>query len=65
MRAITVNGQDAGTRAEGLSNMGEVIELLKSMIDPEHMITSITLDGRELSDADWNASTGQFARSAT
>mgnify|MGYP000072066052 CR=1 FL=1 len=63
MRAILVNGQDAGVNGEGLSNMAEVIELLKSMIDPEHMITSILVDGRELEESDWSAATGKFATS--
>ena len=63
MRAILVNGKDAGINADGLTNMAEVVELLKSMIDPEHMITSILLDGQELSDADWNAATSRFATS--
>ena len=63
MRAITVNGQESGIQTDGLSNMAEVVELLKSLIDPEHMITSIMLDGHELKESDWSANTGQFSTS--
>jgi len=58
-----INGQEAGLNTDGLSNMGEVIELLKSMIDPEHIITSILLDGRELTDEDWNAHASRLSTS--
>jgi hypothetical protein len=61
MRAIMVNGQDSGIKADGLPNMADLIELLKSSIDPDHMITSILIDGRELDDSDWSASTAKYS----
>ena len=40
--------------------MGDVVELVKSMIDPGHMISGILLDGRELEDNEWQAGASRF-----
>ncbi len=63
MVAIRLNGKDSSVRTDGLSRISDLIELIKSMIDPEHMITGILLDGRDLDDAHWEMSPTQFTTS--
>lgn len=57
MRVI-INGQESGISGEGLPKIADVVELIKASIDPEHMITQLLLDGRELADNDWSAPSG-------
>lgn len=57
---VIVNGKEASLQCEGLSKVSEVIELIKSMIDPDHMITVLMLNGKELEDKDWTASTAEY-----
>ena len=61
MKKILINGEEAPIRCEGLAQFTDVVELIKTVIDPDHMITSILLNGRELADADWSASAAKFA----
>lgn len=63
MTSVIINGQESGITRSGLNTVADLIELIKASIDPEHMITGITLDGRELSDADWQANPATFASS--
>lgn len=63
MTSVIINGQQSGITRSELNTVADLIELIKASIDPEHMITGITLDGRELSDADWQANPSQFASS--
>ena len=63
MTSLTINGDQASLRTDGLNTVADFVELIKSSIDPDHMITSILIDGKELSDDDWRASPGQFATS--
>jgi len=60
MVAVRVNGSDSALQTSQLSKLAELIELIKSNIDPDHMITSIRLDGRELEDQEWGANLSQF-----
>ena len=60
MVAIRLNGKETSVRTDGLSRISDLIELIKSMIDPEHMITGILLNGRDLDDAHWDMSPSQF-----
>ena len=57
---VIVNGKEAPLQCEGLNKVSEVIELIKSMIDPDHMITVLLLNGKELEDKDWSATTNQY-----
>ena len=57
---IKINGLESGIRTTGLSTMGDLIELIKGSIDPEHMITGLLINGRDLADAEWNANLGQL-----
>ena len=63
MIAIRINGSESPVRSEGMSRIADVIELIKSSIDPEHMITRLVSDGREFDETVWNASTNQFQTS--
>jgi hypothetical protein len=60
MVSVRINGEDAALKTDGLRNISEIIELIKSSIDPEHMITNILMDGNELDDNQWTASTSQY-----
>lgn len=63
MVSIRLNGSESPIRTEGLSRISDLVELIKSMIDPEHMITGILLNGRDLDDAEWEMSPSQFTTS--
>ncbi|MCB0319847.1 MAG: hypothetical protein KDD60_02910 [Bdellovibrionales bacterium] len=63
MVSIRINGEDAPVRAENCSHIAEIVELIKSVIDPDHMITNIQIDGRPLDDADWLLQKGQLETS--
>jgi len=63
MVSVRINGSEAPIRADGLPTIGDVIELIKGSIDPNHMITSILVDGRDLDDADWSTSPVQYGTS--
>ena len=60
MVSVRINGEDAALKADGLGSIAEVIELIKASIDPEHMITNLNLNGKELAESDWSATTNQF-----
>lgn len=55
MVAVRINGESAPLKLEGVQRIGDLIELIKATIDPDHMITSILIDGRDLSDDEWKA----------
>ncbi len=63
MVSVRINGSESGIMGNNLSRLSELVELIKASIDPEHMITSILVNGRELSDAEWAASVSQFGTS--
>ncbi len=60
MVSVRINGQDSTLGESAALKVADLVELIKSQIDPDHMITGILLDGRELDDQDWGASTSQF-----
>lgn len=60
MVAVRINGTEAPIRSQGLSRMPELIELVKSWIDPEHMITHLLIEGREFEEEDWGASLNRY-----
>jgi len=57
MRVI-INGQESGIQGDSLPKIADIVELIKASIDPEHMITQLLLDGRELADNDWSSPSG-------
>ncbi len=60
MVSVLVNGSDSQFPATTLQKLPELIEFIKTSIDPSHMITAIRIDGRELDEQDWSASLGQY-----
>jgi hypothetical protein len=63
MKAIRINGQASEINPSGLTTVAELIELIKGVIEPEHMITNILLDGRDLQEADWSSGITKFSTS--
>jgi hypothetical protein len=53
MVRVLVNGRYEDMNLENVPRFTDLLELIKSQIDPEHMITSILLDGRDLTDEEW------------
>ena len=60
MVQVRINGEDAPIQAGNCSQMGEIVELIKTVIDPDHMITTILLDGKDFEDNDWTLPTNQL-----
>lgn len=60
MVSVRINGSDSDINSSGLQKLTELIELIKASIDPEHMITRILVNGRDLSDSEWSANLNQF-----
>ena len=54
MIRVRVNGNYADIPMANVPRFTDLIELVKSQIDPDHMITSLLIDGRELTDDEWN-----------
>ncbi len=59
MISIRINGVASGINAARVSRFTDLVELIKASIDPEHMITSIRIGGREVSDDDWTSQVSQ------
>lgn len=57
MVSVRINGEDSPIVGTSVPRIVDLIELIKSQIDPDHMITRILLDGRELDEAEWFSST--------
>ncbi|MGI6524380.1 MAG: hypothetical protein ACOX2O_03680 [Bdellovibrionota bacterium] len=57
---ITINGIENEFKTDSLVRFTDLIELIKTTIDPEHMITDLILDGRELTDSDWASPMSQI-----
>ena len=60
MVQVRVNGQALTAPVDRIASFADLIELVKSSIDPEHMVTLIQLDGRDLQDAEWSMSPAQL-----
>lgn len=60
MLRVRINGKYTDINCTSVARFTDLIELLKMSIDPEHMMTSILIDGRELSDEEWSQSTAQL-----
>jgi hypothetical protein len=53
MITVKVDGQPFAADISQIRTMGELVELIKATIDPDTIITSLTFEGRSLSDTDW------------
>lgn len=60
MVTIEINGQPATFKTDGFNSIGDIVEMIKATIDPEHMITELALNGQDLNDSDWSARTTQY-----
>ena len=60
MIRVLVNEVEADVVCEENLRFVSLVELIKSQIDPEHMITAINVDGCELTEEQWNMSIGEF-----
>jgi hypothetical protein len=60
MVSVRINGEDAAVRVDGMPHVTDMVEVIKSVIDPDHMITGIMIDGRELEESDWGKSSTQL-----
>lgn len=63
MVAVKINGDETNLECGASTRFTEAIELIKSLIDPDHIITDISIDGRDLSDGEWNGVLSQFGTS--
>jgi hypothetical protein len=61
MLRVRINGEYTDVNCTSVPRFTDLIELLKESIDPEHMMTSILIDGRELSDEEWSQNTAQLS----
>jgi hypothetical protein len=64
MVEVRVNGEVAPIVSQGVSRVADLVELIKSWIDPEHMITALQINGSDLQDADWAAGMNHFGETA-
>jgi hypothetical protein len=60
MLRVRINGQFVDFNLANTQRFTELVELIKASIDPEHMITQIHLDGRELNDEEWSMNVTQL-----
>ena len=60
MVSVRINGAESTVGSSGSLKITDLIELIKAAIDPDHMITKLMLDGHELDDQAWAATTSQF-----
>lgn len=63
MVAVRINGDEANIQCGASSRFTELVELVKSIIDPDHIITDICVDGRDLSEGEWQGPIAQFGTS--
>ncbi|MCB0345919.1 MAG: hypothetical protein KDD66_12440 [Bdellovibrionales bacterium] len=53
MVRVKINGEQELSDIGTINTMADLVELIKAQIDPDSIITSLVLEGKELSDADW------------
>jgi hypothetical protein len=58
---VYVNGCLQNYNLSGIQRFGDFIELVKSSIDPDHMIIEVVFNGEELKDSDWESSLSKFS----
>lgn len=60
MISVMVNGEQSTVPNSGVARIADLIELIKTTIDPEQMIVNILIDGRDLEEQDWSANPNQY-----
>ncbi|MCO6432503.1 MAG: hypothetical protein J5J00_16740 [Deltaproteobacteria bacterium] len=63
MVSVRINGEDSSITGDGLPKVADLVELIKSVIDPDHMITGILIDGRDLAEDEWYSNVNQLGTS--
>lgn len=63
MVTVKINGDETNLQCGASARFTEVVELVKSIIDPEHIITDIWIDGRDLNEGEWQGPIAQFGTS--
>jgi hypothetical protein len=63
MLRVLINGEEAQLDTSNVPRFSDLIELIKATIDPDHMITSILMDGREVTDDEWFRNLSQLGTS--
>ncbi len=58
---VKINGRETPINTSGVQKMTDLVELIKTLIDPAHIITSLLIDGRELEEHEWTCSLSQFS----
>ena len=58
---IYINGEEAVYNTNTSLKFTDLIELIKASIDPDHMITSLSIDGRDIAESEWSMTLGQIA----
>lgn len=57
---IRINGKESALSTDGLPRFTDVIELVKASIDPDHIITGIFVEEREVHEEEWAMTVGQM-----
>jgi hypothetical protein len=60
MMRVTINGGYVELSLANVTQFADLLELIKAQIDPEHMITALTIDGRDLTDEEWSGTVSQL-----
>lgn len=60
MIRISINGSETPFNLSGIQRITDLIELIKAVIDPSHMISRIFFNERELQDHEWNGTIAQM-----
>jgi hypothetical protein len=60
---VKINGEESSVGGESSSKVTDLVELIKSIIDPDHMITSILINGRDLAEDEWYSTVNQLGTS--
>ncbi len=60
---VRINGEESTVNSESSSKVTDLVELIKSIIDPDHMITSILINGKDLAEDEWYSTVNQLGTS--
>lgn len=64
MITLTVDGSNFPVNPGSVKTIAELVELVKASIDPESIITSVVIDGNELTESDWRVPLSVHGNSA-
>jgi hypothetical protein len=57
---VRVNGEIVAIQHASHARFTEIVELVKSVIDPDHIITDIRVNGEEPTESQWQGTVSQF-----